>query len=229
MDKVPFSVYDFFAYLSSGAVLIVTADYVWALGLLTTKEVTPVLAVALVILAYVAGHIVAHFSSFFLEQIVVHRLLKTPASLLLGAKPNSVILASLFPNYHRQLSTTMQERIREQAALRKCTAEGEGFFQHAYPLVTANDRYQARLDEFRNQYGFARNVSFAFLTAAVAIYFAHWYGSNPVRLRWAALAAIAGISLFYRYLKFFRQYSYELFLRYSQLPDSAAKATSGGA
>ncbi len=28
----------------------------------------------------------------------------------------------------------------------------------------------------------------------------------------------AGISLFYRYLKFFHQYSYELFLRYAELP-----------
>jgi hypothetical protein len=32
MDKIPFSVYDFFAYLSSGAVLVATVDYVWGLG-----------------------------------------------------------------------------------------------------------------------------------------------------------------------------------------------------
>jgi hypothetical protein len=31
------------------------------------------------------------------------------------------------------------------------------------------------------------------------------------------LAGFAAISLLYRYLKFFHQYSYELFLRYSEL------------
>jgi hypothetical protein len=38
MDKIPFSVYDFFAYLSSGAVLMVAIDYVWNLGLCFAKS-----------------------------------------------------------------------------------------------------------------------------------------------------------------------------------------------
>jgi hypothetical protein len=48
MDKTPFSVYDFFAYLSSGAVLIATADYVWRGGLITRDKIGPVFAVALI-------------------------------------------------------------------------------------------------------------------------------------------------------------------------------------
>ena len=83
MDKIPFSVYDFFAYLSSGTVLIITADYIWGLGLLSGKEVSPVLGVALVVLAYVTGQIIAQFSSLLMEQVVVHRVLKRPSSLLL--------------------------------------------------------------------------------------------------------------------------------------------------
>ena len=47
MDKIPFSVYDFFAYLSSGAVWVVTADYVLGTGLLNQKEITPVFGVTL--------------------------------------------------------------------------------------------------------------------------------------------------------------------------------------
>ena len=84
MDKIPFTVYDFFAYLSSGAVLVATADYIWGLGLLANKEVSPILGVALIILAYVTGHIIAHFSSWLLEQTIVHRVLKSPSVLLLG-------------------------------------------------------------------------------------------------------------------------------------------------
>ena len=68
MDKIPFSVYDFFAYLSSGTVVLATVDYVWGLGVLERREVGPVLGIVLVILAYVSGHIVAQFSSFLFEQ-----------------------------------------------------------------------------------------------------------------------------------------------------------------
>src|SRR5437763_290409 len=98
MGKIPFSVCDFFAYLSSGAVLFMTADYIGGFGLLTAKEVGPVLAVALVILTYISGHVVAHFSSFFLEQMIVHRLLKSPAVLLLGDKPRLRMFKWLFAN-----------------------------------------------------------------------------------------------------------------------------------
>src|SRR5277367_2287547 len=87
MDKIPFSVYDLFAYLSSGAVWVLTADYVLGLGLLYQKDVSVVLGVSLVIFAYICGHIIAHFSSFTMEHIVVARLLKRPTSILMGSKP----------------------------------------------------------------------------------------------------------------------------------------------
>lgn len=225
MDKTPFTVYDFFAYLSSGAVLVITADYTWGLGLLTRKEVNTVLGVVLIILAYVSGQMVAHFSSFLLEQNVVARLLKRPSTLLLGGKPGWAASRWIFPNYHRPLPELTQRRVREQASARGCSAEGEGLFLHAYSIVTGNDRLQARLDDFRNQYGFARNMALAFLLSAVTVTVARWYG-QPVRLRWAVLGTMAGATLFYRYLKFFRQFSYELFLRYAELPHPDTKTES---
>jgi hypothetical protein len=228
MDKLPFSVYDFFAYLSSGSVLVITTDYIWSLGLLNQKEVSPILGVALVIVAYVTGHIVAHFAALVLEQGLVHRVLQSPSTLLMGTEPRWR-LNWVFRNYYRPLSANVQQRVRHQARIRNCTAAGEGFFQHVYPLVTANERLQARLDDFRNQYGFARNMAFAFLVSSVAVVGEHWVGRNPVRLRWAAIACVAGVTLLYRYLKFFRQYSYELFLRYSALPEPEQKSTRAGA
>ncbi|HZL67540.1 MAG TPA: hypothetical protein VFC29_09430 [Candidatus Limnocylindrales bacterium] len=220
MNKIPFSVYDFFAYLSSGAVVLTTIDYVWGLGVLRRKEVGPVLGIALVILAYVTGQIVAQFSSFLFEHIIVKRVLQRPLTLLLGAKPHWIVFAWLFPNFHRAFPEAMQQRIKEQAASRSCTLEGEGLFLHAYSVVTASERAQARLDDFRNQYGFARNMSFAFLVSTIAIILAHFYGEHRVHLRWSILAGFAAITLFYRYLKFVRQFSYELFLRYAELPRS---------
>jgi len=216
LDKVPFSVYDFFAYLSSGSILLAAFDYVFGFGLLSQEKIAPLFAVFLVVLAYVCGQIVAHFSSFLYEQIVVSRLLKRPNELLMGGTPKW-IQRVIFPNYCRPLPNKVQLRIGVRTKSREFDGKGEGLFLHCYAVVTADETRQNRLDAFRNQYGFARNMSFAFLVAAVGIIIAHYVGVHPVRLRWALLSDLASVTLFYRYLKFFRQFSYEMFLRYAEL------------
>ena len=215
--NIPFSVYDFFAYLSSGAVVLATADYIWQFGILSRKEVGPVLAAFLIILAYTAGQIIAHFSAWLLEHTVVARLLKRPTTILLGGAPTAKLLKWTFPSYHRALPANVQARVRAQAANMNCDAEGEALFLHMYPLVTKTERFQLRLDKFRDLYGFARNMSFAFLIAGASILVAHWRNPQSVRISLAILAILASVTLFYRYLKFFQQYSYELLLRYAEL------------
>jgi len=222
LDKVPFSVYDFFAYLSSGAILLATCDYILGLGLLSQDKIAPLFAVLLVVLAYVCGHIVAHFSSFFYEHIAVSRLLKRPNDTLMGGTPRWRLHRIVFPNFCRPLPEEVQKRIAKRTQSRNFSARGEGLFLHCYAVVTADETRQNRLDGFRNQYGFARNMSFAFLVAAVSIVAAHYIGVHPVRLRWALLSGFASITLFYRYLKFFRQFSYELFVRYAELEPTKA-------
>jgi hypothetical protein len=217
LDKVPFSVYDFFAYLSCGSVLLATFDYVFGFGLLTQEKIAPLFAVFLVVLAYVCGHIVSHFSSFLYEYVAVSRLLKRPNDLLMGGTPRWRIQRLLFPHFFRALPTEVQLRVISKTAAREFSGKGEGLFLHCYAVVTENETRQNRLDALRNQYSFSRNMSFAFLVAAVSIFLAHYYGVHPVRLRWALISGFCAIPLFYRYLKFFRQYSYELFLRYAEL------------
>jgi hypothetical protein len=217
MDKIPFSVYDFFAYLSSGSVLVLTADYIWGLGLLTRPQITILLGITLIVLTYVVGQIVAHFSAFLFEQLVVTRLFKRPSVLLVRGKPQLNLFALLFPNYFRPLPEETQYKILQKARSHGCVETGEVLFLHAYPLVTANERMQMRLDDFRNQYGFARNMAFAFFVSSIAISIAHQCGQHPVRWRWVILAAFGGLTMFYRYLKFFRQYSVELLVRFSAL------------
>jgi len=141
----------------------------------------------------------------------------------IGAKPSWRLFKLVFPQFHRPFPDATQHRVRQQAVVDGGTATGEGLFLHAYATATRDERVQKRLDDFRNQYGFARNMSFAFLTSAVAILSEHRFGHHPVRLRWAILAVFGGVTIFYRYLKFFRQFSYELFLRYAELSDSDAK------
>jgi phosphate/sulfate permease len=219
VNSIPFGVYDFFAYLSSGSVLILTADYVFGAGLLERNRISSVLAVWLVVAAYICGHIVAQCSAFVYERLAVERVLRSPVNVLLGSRPTSKLLRTTFPNYFRMLPEHTQERVRERAAARNFSGTGEALFLHAYAIVTSDARFQDRLDSFRNQYGFARNVSFALLIAAVTIFIAQSLG-QPVQDRWAIIAAVASVCLFYRYLKFFRQFSYELLLRYAEITAS---------
>jgi hypothetical protein len=222
VDKIPFGVYDFFAYLSSGTVMLVALDHVCRTGLLGQVHTTPLVAVVLVIAAYVSGQIVAHFSSFLLEQLFVGKLLHRPSSVLLGSEPHFLFLEKLFPNYHRGLPPSTRIRIQQQAAARGYEAKGEALFLHAYALVTANEKAQARLDEFRNQYGFARNMSFAFIASSLMLAIARYFG-DTLQPAFIVLVFGAGATLLYRYLKFFRQYSYELFIRYAELPMGTPK------
>jgi hypothetical protein len=217
VEKIPFRVYDFFAYLSSGTVMLVALDHVCRTGLLNQDHTPPLVAVVLVIAAYVSGQIVAHFSSFLLERLFVGKLLYRPSALLLGGEPHFLFLEKLFPNYHRGLPAGTKIRIREQSAARGFDSRGEALFLHAYSIVTANEKAQARLDEFRNQYGFARNMSFAFITSSLMLAVGRYFG-DTLQPALVVLVFGAGVTLFYRYLKFFRQYSYELFIRYAELP-----------
>ncbi|HEY1525427.1 MAG TPA: hypothetical protein VGH51_04245 [Candidatus Angelobacter sp.] len=84
MGKIPFSVYDFFAYLPSGIVLIAIGDYVMHLGLAGREKVGSLMVIGLLVIAYVLGQVVAHLSSFIFEETLIARLLKKPSLILLG-------------------------------------------------------------------------------------------------------------------------------------------------
>lgn len=140
----------------------------------------------------------AHFSSFILEHVIIGRILKRPNCVLLGDPPKWRVFKWIFPNYFRPLPLKTQDRVRERAAQRGVAAsDGEALFLHAYAVVTAIGALQARLDEFHNQYGFARNMSFAFITSGLAILLVRHFSLPAVHLRWAVLSAVAGIALFY--------------------------------
>ena len=225
LEKTPFSVYDFFAYLSAGAVLVVTIDYINGSALLASQTISPFLAVVLILASYVLGQIVAQFSSLVLENWLVRRLLGLPTSILMGEAPRSRLLLLVFPGYHRALPTVSIERVRAQAAERGCSANGDGLFLHCYAVTTASIvALQSRLDDFRTQYGFARNMAFAFGVSGlvIAAYSSFW--PHLTKLRWSLVAFLASTGMLYRYLKFFRQYSYELLLRYAELSNLPERA-----
>lgn len=218
MEKTPFSVYDFLAYLSAGSVLIASVDYVYGSPIMKTKDISAPTAIALLLAAYILGHVISHISNWLLESILIRRILDLPTTHLMSEVKILGFKCLVFPGYYRPLPASVQNRVKDGIASRNCTATDDGLFLHCYSIATANlEKLQSRLDDFRTQYGFARNMSCSLLIAAATI-FSYRISRHDLHIRWAFIALTCGITMLYRYLKFFRQYSYELLIRYAELP-----------
>ena len=81
-QKVPFTSYDFWAYLSAGFLLLFAFDSAAGTKLLMRDTWTVVQGVVAVSLAYAVGQLVASASSFLFEKVLVGKLLGYPRNVL---------------------------------------------------------------------------------------------------------------------------------------------------
>ena len=218
MDKTPFSVYDFFAYLASGAMIVVTADYLGE-QLLLRPTLSPQVYALLVISSYIVGQVISHLSAVVLEQWLVKGLLGGSIGVLLASEHSSSPWARLFPQYFHGLKSATVARVMTQVERRGAKLEGDELYDHCYAVVTeASERAASRLDYLKSQYGFARNIAFAFFCSAGMIVYEDVMGPRRVSLRWAVVGIAVSVCMLYRYLKFYREYASELLKRYAELP-----------
>lgn len=224
MQKIPFSVYDFFGYLAAGFVLMVAADYTFDGGRLAHEIPTLITAVFWIVVAYMLGHITAHLSSVLLEKGLLRRVLGSPEQHLFEKKCDSR-WAYIFPGNFKPFPRTTQERILNRANEEGVEAPGRGFFFHCHAIVKRDRTTRERLNTFLNLYGFCRNASMALLIAALVLVFGAfgsfdwqaWEGLHGQKLAWAGGALAVSVGMFYRYLKFFRHYTMEVFITYPEL------------
>lgn len=206
MLKIPFSVYDFFGYLASGFLVCVGADYIVGKHWLLRDDVPLAEAAFWVVAAYIAGHIIATPASWLYERILVGKVLGRPNANLMAR--NSSWWRCVFPGYFTPLPEQLQERIREKAG----NLHGETLFHHVRTKAKADKPTWDRTEVFLHLYGFCRNVSFSLLVIGVAL-LATSHGKVAV------IAFVAALGMLYRYLKFHRQYSYELLTAYPDLAE----------
>lgn len=214
MVKIPFSVYDVFAVLAPGLIVIAAAD--WLLGAGWISDGLGVQSLVLIALAYVLGHLLAGLSWFFIEELFVGRVLGRPSLHLFSDEP-SRLRKMILPAYHRRLPPETRERIRERAGAEGFSAAGEALFLHAFGRVKRDPQTMSRLHAFVTQYGFCRNMAFALLLVSFAYGLAAPVVGRASVAAWAAASLVGGVSLLYRYLGFYRQYSYEVFVSYAEL------------
>lgn len=220
MEKIPFTSYDFWAYLSAGFLLLFVADQVAGTGLHARDSWTIVQGVVAVASAYAVGQLVASTSSLVFERLLVGKILGYPRNVVFGRANAPAWLRACMPGYFKALPDETKKRAFEKAAAEGVTGPGEAMFWAAYGCARTDLVVMGRLDNFLNLYGFCRNTALvAFVDAALLYWSYRWNGGPELHLHWSWAATAVGVGMTFRYLKFFRHYAVEVFTSYAHGQD----------
>jgi len=216
MEKMPFDPYDFFGYLASGLLIAAGMQIVLGFPQILGKDLKLMDTLFLLLGVYVAGQIAATPAKALLEDLIVDKLLGRPSVNLLREK-RPLLSGALFPGFYKPLPKQVRMRLVEKSGNEGVSGKGEALFLHIRycPRVLQNEKLMQRLDRFLSKYGFSRNLSFTSLATGSALLWKGMRTPTPYILSYGATSIFVGVMLFYRYLKFFRQYSYELFNVYA--------------
>lgn len=216
--KPPFSAYDFFAHLSAGFFIFCAIEYSfdgsWFLG----RDHTPIRLAFFIGVSYVAGHLIAHLSSYVLEHKIVRERMGAPEDLLFGNYGDQypLVFRRLFPGHYSRFPETTQRRVLERAGRAGIPEPGRGLFLHCHPIALREEASSLRLRTFIAQYGFCRNTCLTSALSVLTLCSGLVVGRcNGAKLAWMAFAIIVAVGMFYRYLKFFKQYTEEVFRTYA--------------
>lgn len=216
--------YDVFAYLPQGFLAFAAIDYVFGTAIILNAGWDVPTGFLVVFMAYAMGHIIAGPSSFVLERWLVHRVLGEPVVHLLPEKGSKRPLSSLFPAYHEPLAEPVREAVAAKLEASGSHADkSQSKFWTAYPIAKKDEPTRVRLGSFLNMYGFCRNVSFVALSAGVAVIGKTALQSQQAEGVWSwpdfwigAGLILVAFAMFQRFLKFYRLYSVEVFVTFSQ-------------
>lgn len=215
-NKIPFTSYDFWAYLSAGFLLLFVMDQVAATDLLIRDTWTVVQGVVVASAAYVVGQLVASISSLVFERILIGRLLGYPRNVLFGQPKAWKWVRVLMPVYFSPLPDQTKRAALEQGKSAGINGPGEALFWAAYANARATPVVMARLDNFLNLYGFCRNIALVAFVDAGLLYWSYRWGNGPAeRLYWAWAAVAVGVGMTFRYLKFYRHHAVEVFTSFA--------------
>jgi hypothetical protein len=212
MQCVPFDAYDFFGYLACGLLTVVGMELVLGFPPVLDLEPTLVSSSLLLLGVYIAGQMAATPAKALLEDGFVGRILGKPSTTLFRRKA-SLLGRLLLPGYYKPLPHLIADRIRGRAELEGIQETGETLFLHVRysPDILANEKLILKLDAFINKYGFCRNVSFTTLVFGIALVTEALHVGDQALFEYGVTALVASVLLFYRYLKFYRQYAFEMF------------------
>jgi hypothetical protein len=220
--KIPFSVYDFFGYLAVGFLVLVSLDYSSGGGWLLKDTIAPIYVLLWVVIAYIVGHIVAHIASSLLEHLFLRKFLGSPEEHLFGDSTRTW-KTKLFPATFKPFPKATQERILARAVECRAPKSGRALFFHCHAIVKHQAVTRDRMNIFLALYGFCRNTSMASTLAACSLIVSHilFPSTAPDLIPWLPATLVVAVGMLYRYLKFFRHYTTEVFVSYADASPAA--------
>ena len=220
----PLTNYEFYAFVSSGMLLVATVDYCFTGEILVGRtDWTIVQGVFWTIVSYVLGHICAAPSATLIEFVLARGFLRSPSAVALGIgkrRWRDYVAAWLFANReYAPLAKPVQDRIKNAASAKlnvpTATLTAEAIFQVAFPAAREKEDSIKRLDSFQNNYGFCRNICFVGIVATFMLSY-HYYQQPTEKGFWILIAAIfTAIGMFGRFLKYYSAYARQVLTAYS--------------
>ncbi len=205
MDKLPFNVYDFFSYLTSGLILMFILSFAFwgskGLEFLYATDLSTIGFLLVVCCSYILGHANAAISKLIFEKLLANQLLGDPTDLLIGLKKPNWFICIFFSEYSEPLPSNFKDTIVKRAKKDNIdVTKPRQFFKWAWADYKASKSDKSRTDNFLNLYGFARNMALALLIGVVIFY----HGVLSI------ISGIISVIMFYRFLKFYRLYTHEV-------------------
>lgn len=226
-QKIPFTTYDFWAYLSAGFMLLFAVDLAAGSKLLLRDSWTVAQGVVAFSVAYAVGQLVASASSWLYEKLLVGKLLGYPRNILFGQPKAWKLVRRLMPTYFEPLPDETQKAVLEKGGKVGITNPGEALFWPAHAYGRSTPAVASRLDNFLNLYGFCRNCALVGLIDAAVLYWSYLQPRGPQEhLLWARIALVVSLGMTLRYLKFYRHFALEVFTSWAFAKDKEPEKKS---
>jgi len=220
----PLTDYDFYGYIACGFVVLFGIDYCLFDGSHLHKSWTVFEGSVLFALAYVTGQLIAMPSSMVLEHFFARHLLRPPAKILLSSSQGMCerwIGKFLIGRNYSPFPHGLREKITERASkdlkvtAAAIEADPENAFQSAFVVARRSEDTRKRMDDFRNQYGFNRNMAFAGFFVFALMMEKAWQHDDAHALTYGLLSLAMAAGMLLRFLKFYSSFAAEVFRAYA--------------
>ena len=221
----PFTDYDFYAYLTSGMIVLFSLDYGLNAGVILQRAHWPFIHIVfLIAMAYLVGQIVAGAASIILEHWIIRRIFRSPIAVMIGHGKERIgegfIGRWLIGRNYELESENMRSIVLKKVAKKlqkqpEDIDDPEDIFQVAFPVTRTISDSAQRMDDFRKLYGFSRNLAFAGLISAVAFVYRATVTGQDAMYWWALLIILLSFGMFVRFLKFYAAFSAEILRSYA--------------
>jgi hypothetical protein len=208
--RSPLTDYDTWACLTPGFLILATGDHILNYGWIWRETWTTTAAIFAIASAYIIGQTCSSIANLVIERGLAHRVLYPPSVVLIDKEAGRGWARALFRQYYRPLPAPAPDRILERARQAQIPGTGEAVFQWAYAAARENNNVSNKLSIFLNQYGMARNTSFAAFLCALGLTWSAW-NERPSDWWWAAAATLSAVTLLYRFLKNYRLFTAEIY------------------